>query len=176
MLRSLCGVIFFKFVTSFAYFFTRFSTARTPILRFCIDKNSAFSSPETGVISFRSSIYSHRAFLTSSPKYTTTSAPPFRWILIPLFFKSTSSRSRPTHSETRIPVPSISVRRAKSRTFVRSWNICCFFVKFSPDSTSSSRLATSSASNLIIFLSWIFGVLTLDAGFDCINSFLYRYL
>ncbi len=103
MLRSLCGVIFFKFVTSFAYFFTRFSTARPPILRFCIDKNSAFSSPETGVISFRSSIYPHRAFLTSSPKYTTTSAPPFRWILIPLFFKSTSSRSRPTHSETRIP-------------------------------------------------------------------------
>ena len=36
MLRSLCGVIFFSGVTSFAYFFTRFSTLRTAMRRFKI--------------------------------------------------------------------------------------------------------------------------------------------
>ena len=51
---------------------------------------------------------------------TTISFPPFRVTLIPLFLKSTSSISSPTHSETRIPVQRSNVTIARSRSFVFS--------------------------------------------------------
>ena len=54
-LRSLCGVIFFSGVTSFAYFFTRFSTLRTLIRFRCMERKRASSFPGTASIISRSS-------------------------------------------------------------------------------------------------------------------------
>ena len=162
--------MFFKLVTSFAYFLTRFSTERTLILFFCMERNSALALPSIGMISFRSFRYSQRACSTSSPKYTMDSYPPFRWTFIPLFLKSISVRSRPTHSETRMPVPSINVSRARSRFFVWEWYAFCRFVRFSPDSTSSKSRATSSTSKRTIVFSWSFGIWTSSAGLVAMRS------
>ena len=143
----------FTVVTVEAYFFTKSSTDRTHSLFPTEDKNRAFSCPSFGFSSFRSSIYADNASSTSSPKYTKLSAPPLRTTLIRSLSKSTSFISSPTHSDTRIPVPSISVSSAKSLVFNFSWRFSCAFDSLLPDSTLSKNSATSLTSKRVIALS-----------------------
>ena len=89
----------------------------------CIFFYKVFYSLDTNAFSLsrvEESVFMSGYRSNSLPNCTTISLPPFRVILIPLFLKSISSTSSPTHSDTRIPVPSRRVTIARSRSFVFS--------------------------------------------------------
>ncbi len=76
--------------------------------------------------------------------------------------KENTLTSSPTHSDTRIPVPSSSVRIATSRYFVFWWEASCFAVRELPFSTVEIKSATSSLSKRIIFSLCFLGVSTIE--------------
>ena len=172
MLLSLCGDIFFSGTAIFAYFSTRFSTARTVSRVFCSERNSASSCPGVACMRSRSSIYCSSASRASSPNTNMSCLPPLRTMENSFEVKFMSSISMPTSSLIRMPVPRNRVRMAKSRACVFLWYAFCLLVNPSPFCTTSSRSATSFGSRRIMALSRIVGRSTRDGALCVSFSFL----
>lgn len=129
VLRSLCGVMRLLSNNIEVYVVIIFSTAWTLIRLRCLDKKRASSCPGNGVISLRSLTYFINSSATSWPKYTMSSCSPFRIICIFCLVKSTSCKSKPTHSETRMPVPNKRAHRAAQNNHSNHNNVAYKFGK-----------------------------------------------
>ena len=85
-----------------------------------LERKSASSWPGRISISARRESHSYSASFTAPLKYRMLWSPPLRVTIKAFFSRSRSSRSSPTSSLSRIPVPSISMMIARSRARVCS--------------------------------------------------------